>query len=992
MRARRRLVALLGIAIAALVGCELPEPESVPPTAASPATSSAPPPTGASPVALAPVALAPVALAPVALAPVAGEGRAVDLGPGEERIVTVELAADRYLELAVEQRGIDVAARLEDPAGERIVVSDRPIDAQGEELLLAVTARAGAHRVVLRAPAAASASGSVRVVLRRLGPADDAARQRAAAARDFAAGEEASWEGRDEAARQLHAAALAAWRRLGDRAWEAETHERLGRLAARRQEWSVAAEHHAAAARLFAALGDDRWQAMTLHHLGVDRYFEGRVTEAIELYRRALPLRRRAGDRRGEAITHHVLAQAYQVQDELQLALDHYTRSLALLDPVADAAARARSLHNLGVFHATLGRDADARRAFAAAERAFRDLGDDVWRGATLNQLGELSEESGDLAAALEIYEQALHLRRRAADRRGESSSLVHLARVRQARGETDAARTLAAEARRLAEELDRPRELAKALLQVGQLDLEAADPQRAAASFARAATLYGAAGDVTGEAESHDAHATALRQAGDLAAAQAAGERALDLDESVRPRALGPALRADYFATVQRHFDRHLALQAELHRRAPGEEYAAAALEVSERARARSLLDLLEDRAAQPASFAELRREVTRDGTLLLDYRLGERESHLWILSADRLELVALPPREVVAAAVERAYGLLPRSHRRETAVATRQALCRLSRLLLAPAAAELRDRRLAIVADGPLHYLPFAALPDPRAADCATAPPLVERHELVSLPSASALVALRRGHDDRVAPEGILVVVADPVFGVDDPRVAAPATPASTTTPGASTDAEPPLRRLERSRREAEELLELAHRAGADPRRTLLATGFDARRERVLDGLLGGFRYVHLATHGVVDPRHPERTGVVLSRVDRLGRPLPALLRPTDVAALDLDAELVVLSACESALGEEVRGEGLVGFSQSFLDAGAAALAVSLWPVSDQMTAELMALFYRGLLLEELSPAAALRAAQRELRRRPRREAEYAWAGFVLVGDGWR
>ncbi len=178
-----------------------------------------------------------------------------------------------------------------------------------------------------------------------------------------------------------------------------------------------------------------------------------------------------------------------------------------------------------------------------------------------------------------------------------------------------------------------------------------------------------------------------------------------------------------------------------------------------------------------------------------------------------------------------------------------------------------------------------------------------------------------------------------------------------------------------LPHAREEAEAILRLVP---AD--RRLRALGAAANRRTVLSGDLARYQIVHFATHGVLDPRDPGLSGVALS---------DGLLRVQDIGRLRLPADLVVLSACDTALGQEVRGEGLIGLTRAFFSAGARRVLVSLWPVDDSATAELMRRFYRGMLRDGLPPAAALAAAQNSLRQEPGWEAPYYWAGFVLQGD---
>ena len=322
------------------------------------------------------------------------------------------------------------------------------------------------------------------------------------------------------------------------------------------------------------------------------------------------------------------------------------------------------------------------------------------------------------------------------------------------------------------------------------------------------------------------------------------------------------------------------------------------------------------------------------------------------------------------------------------------------LSRVILGPVERLLGDRPLLIVADGALQYIPFAALPV-----SSKGVPLAARHDVVSLPSASALAVLRREIRGRPRAPKALAIFGDPVFQATDERLAslpgkrrpgkiarmnlAAARTRGDWNPGDSRqqdDEHPAFRRLPSSAREARAIAALV-----PTEQRLLALGFDASRARALSPELAQYRDLHFATHGVLDSRRPELSKLVLSLYDARGKPEDGFLRLNDIYNLRLDADLVVLSACRTALGQEIRGEGLVGLTRGFMYAGAARVLASLWSVEDRATADLMATFYRNRLRQGLSPAAALRRAQLEIARQPGRKSPYYWAGFSLQGE-WR
>jgi CHAT domain-containing protein len=322
------------------------------------------------------------------------------------------------------------------------------------------------------------------------------------------------------------------------------------------------------------------------------------------------------------------------------------------------------------------------------------------------------------------------------------------------------------------------------------------------------------------------------------------------------------------------------------------------------------------------------------------------------------------------------------------------------LSQTLLGPVVDQLGTRRLIIVSDGPLQYVPFGALPAPAADSRLSAyRPLIVDHEIVTLPSASVLHVLRRELAGRPPAPKTVAVLADPVFTTDDPRfrpnqMAANSKPEAAAAHVSTLDVRRAAQesgvtafaRLRFSRQEADALAALA-----PGNQTLKATDFAANRSAATSPELGSYRIVHFATHGLLNNINPELSGIVLSLVDEAGRPQDGFLRLHDIYNLRLGADLVVLSACETALGRDIRGEGLVGLTRGFMYAGAPRVLASLWSVDDRGTAELMRQLYFSVLKEGKSPAAALRAAQVSMWKTTRWQSPYYWAAFVLQGE-WR
>jgi CHAT domain-containing protein len=251
---------------------------------------------------------------------------------------------------------------------------------------------------------------------------------------------------------------------------------------------------------------------------------------------------------------------------------------------------------------------------------------------------------------------------------------------------------------------------------------------------------------------------------------------------------------------------------------------------------------------------------------------------------------------------------------------------------------------------------------------------------HEVVTLPSISALGLWRQEGAARRPATKAALVIADPVFDRDDPRVSA----------GSNSERSAPaiqLARLPYTRDEAQAVADALPRS-----QTRLALGFEARKSLLVGPEAAQFRVVHIATHGLLNTRDPELSGLMFSRVDAAGHEQDGFLRLYEVFNLNLPADLIVLSACRSGLGKNVRGEGIVGLTRAFMYAGAARIIVTQWNIDDEATAELMRFFYSFQFgPQHMRPLAALRAAQIAMWRQPRWRAPYYWGAFVFHGE-WR
>lgn len=388
-----------------------------------------------------------------------------------------------------------------------------------------------------------------------------------------------------------------------------------------------------------------------------------------------------------------------------------------------------------------------------------------------------------------------------------------------------------------------------------------------------------------------------------------------------------------------------------------------------------------------EPLDLPEVQKLLDED-TVLLQYSLGADRSYVWAISQDDFiaqELASSKQITKIARqlhqASENAY-----SDRPPEPLAKQ-----LSQLILEPIGDRLDKKRLVIVGDGVLHYIPFTSLP--LASEATKDNLLIDTHQIVNLPSSSVLERLRQDRQQRQPAPKEIVVFADPVFKQDDSRLKEkPELPTSTATIAfnpfspnrAARSIDLSLNRLPGTRREAEAIFPLFPQD-----KSTQAYDFDASRDLAISADIREYNIVHFATHGIVNSDRPELSGIILSLFDERGKAENGFLRLHDVFNLNLNADLVVLSACETGLGQEIKGEGLVGLTRGFMYAGANKVLVSLWNVDDDATAEMMTQFYKFMLKDNLSPAESLRKAQQTIRTQAKWQHPKYWAAFTLQGD---
>jgi CHAT domain-containing protein len=789
--------------------------------------------------------------------------------------------------------------------------------------------------------------------------------------------------------------ALPVMRAVGDQSGEAGTLTMIGTSYGLLGEPQLALDHFAQALPLWRAVGDRRNEVTVLNNMGAVYALLGESQKALHYFDQVLPLARARKDQRLETVVLSNIGNIYNRLGEPQKALEYLDQALAVARVNDERKAEAGVLTHMGTAYSYLG-DKFKLKAVEYFERALQlrvAVSDRQGEALTLNHFGRAFDSWHEPRKALEYYDKALPIWRAVGDRNGEVAALYGIARAQSEIGELlQASATTEA-----------------ALAIINTLRTKVASRYLRASYFASVQDIYKlhiellmqlhrrqpAAGFDVAALKAYE-HARARSLMDMLSEASADIRQGVDPALLARERSLQQMLNAEAERQMRLFSSQHTAESASAVRRKI-EELLTQLISIEAELKAKSPRYAALTQPA-PLGLSEIQNAVTDDSTLLLEYSLGEERSYLWAVTATSFSSYELPPRAEIEAAVRRCYELLTARNQYvkfETADEKRErvrqadaeypnAATVLSQMLLGPVAAQLRGKRLLVVPDGALEYLPFAALTVPSKASKEPFVPLMVHHEVTSIPSASTLAVLRRELQGRAPAEKVVAVFADPVFDKADERFSGGLSRNAGGHHGAPAES-PGLQRLPYTRQEAEAILSLAP---ATARKAAL--GFEANRTAAMSEDLIKYRIIHFATHSFLDSMHPELSAIALSMLDRQGKSQEGFLRSHEVFNLKLGAELVVLSGCRTGLGKEVKGEGLYGMTRGFMYAGSKRVLVSLWDVQDQATARLMTDFYRGLLGSKRSnTAAALRAAQIATWREGRWQAPYYWAGFVLQGE---
>lgn len=709
----------------------------------------------------------------------------------------------------------------------------------------------------------------------------------------------------------------------------------------------------------------------------------------LEKLKSAIEYFRRANSPRAGIIMYWNLGRAHYMLGNYDEARKNLETGFSEAQSIDEPIFGALCAEYLGRTHAAIDDSATALKQYSWALERYRKGTKPMEAARTTALIGQLYQERGRLNEARRNYQQALSKFRQLADRLNESATLYALGTLELQQNNLGSAE--------------------KYLRQ----SIEVTENIRRVSTSNDLTTAFSATVQ-----ERYESLIECLMRKNGLSPSRSAAVEAFEMSELARARSLAEFFRATHTTALD-------GVEAELAKKEHSlrqelrvkEDSKVALLATDYKHEQLTALDsqievldtehrqILETIKARHPAYEQITEPpvwdlqriqeevIADDDTILLEFSLGSEKSYLWATTRTDFASYELPPKTEINSAIETVYESVKNPPRDSSSPSPSTApIQQLSDMLLKPVAGKLK-KHIIVVADGTLHYVPFQLL------ITSENKALVANHVVVNAPSASILGYLEQQAARRQTREHTLAAFGDPVFesnfrgtqtgSADQANV--------TQTPGADRSAFA-LRDIEVSGDSvnaasiqplfyAKRELAMLREIGGN--QSLIATGFDASRERLKNADLTRYAILHFAAHGILDPKRPENSGIFLSMIQQDGKPQNGYISLQDIYGLRAPVDLVVLSACRTGLGKHVRGEGIIGLTRGFMYAGASSVVASLWKVDDEATSELMKRFYSNMLQRGMRPAEALQAAQNSIRQEPQWSSPFYWAAFTIQGD---
>jgi len=824
---------------------------------------------------------------------------------------------------------------------------------------------------------------------------------------------------------------LVLYRGIGDERGEAEVLGGFGAVYFTNiQDYQKAFEYYQEALAKREKVDDKVLVGNTLSSIGsvYHDYFND-YPKALEYLDRAEKIRAEIGDLVNLGRTIHVKASAFEKNGQPDSALVYFAKSYELNNMSGDKFRMAQAMLHSGQILNTIGKYPEALDYLEKSLGLYKDLNLRADEGEVLSQMGFVYSNLGDLNIAIEKITEAAGIMKETNKMEGLAGVYNHLGIVLEDAGRYEKSIEYLFLSLEIYEKIGKQSQTLPVLGNIGNVYKDLKDYSKAEeyhtkglkicrennAKIEEVHYLLNLANDQTmlgklEEAKSNYDQANEVAKSfynpdlnwrivvgtaeyrerkGDYEKAVELNDSALKILDGIRNTLQTNDQKTSFMASERYVYEDIINLLGMLYEKDRTKDYDKLAFKYAERSKSRVLLDLLsESRNASEKESAKNKR-ITPDlvsldqakmlcidrNTVLLDYFVGDSSSCLWVITNSKHDFIKLPGRKLLQEQIETIRFSILDPQQAVSDFFTNAGI-KLYDELIRPADSFLSKRSiLVIIPDGILNYLPFEVLlaEDKKinpGASYSGIPFFVKKYPVSYVQSVSVLNTLLSQNSTR-ATSGI---VGKNFLGFGDPVYEDTLSTSKVKYP-----------RLEFSGKEIENVASFFSEGSSDIYLRNKATEENLKR----NGALNKFNFIHFATHGLIDENNPDLSSLVLTSEKNSGE--DGFLQAAEIFNLKLNADLVVLSACQTGLGKLVRGEGMVGLTRAFMYAGTSSVIVSLWGVSDMSTASLMGEFYRNLIKDKLNKTDALRKAQITIMSDEKYAHPFYWAPFILVGD-WR
>lgn len=911
---------------------------------------------------------------------------------GKPQQFTIQLAANQTATVEVDQSEMDASLTSYDPAGNKMLEWGLPVGRVGNETILVIAENSGEYRVDVSTGNRHAMAGKFVVKITEIRQTTEDDRIKNRAAKEMT---DLMYEAdrlRDEETVASYRKVIEIWKRVvelakikQDKVAEARALHSMGNWFVNFGEIQPALDVNLQVLQMWRELKNRRMESVAAGRIGQIWYQTGEYEKSLFQHKETLMISREIESKSNEAVALSNIGSAYLELNQTETAIFYFEQSLSLLGEVKLPIFQPGVLQYLGRANIALGNYPKGIEYLNNALEMQKKIGYRIDTPPFYLVLGKVYLETGETEKAFELFQQANTLSNETGTLRYAVQSLYYLALVESKSGN-------------IAKAVEN---LESGLKLIEKIRGEIRNKDLRTSYFSTVQNFYELYTDLLIERSKKENNGDDVALAFEMSErsrsrslidllqeAKVDFNKGIDAELLTKQKDLTDELNNKYRLREDLLRSKSKPEQIDkINSEINDFELAAETVSVQIGQENPRYADLVNGRTLAVKDVQKL----LDDETVLLEYKLGEKRSFGWLVTKNSIEVFELPNRRKIEEKAGAFYDSIITNKNEQTK--TLEISKDLSEILLSPVASKIENKRLAIVADGVLQYTPFSALPKPKTKNQKLKTKnqsLIETNEIVILPSASVLAQLRTNPNNSKPNNKTIAIFADPVFDMEDSRIAKNSKPSeqNTAIAGILRDFRfgETLPRLLASRQEAKNISNLV-----DKNMVKVQTDFAAKLKNIETANLKDYKILHFATHGLLNSSRPELSGLVFSLYDENGKNQDGFLNLNDIYNLDLSSDLIVLSACQTALGKEVRGEGLIGMSRGFLYAGSKRIMASLWKVDDTATAEFMKRFYTNHLQKGMSASQALRQTKIEMQKIPRYKTPYYWSAFTILGD-WK